>query len=55
MAKIGYITNKERDHVRKITGDKKMSKERIRSGKWMLPSELDVSVYKYLKRKGKMK
>lgn len=55
MAKTKYISNKELSHIQSITGDKGMTKSRIKSGKWHLPSELDVSVYKYLKRKGKVK
>jgi hypothetical protein len=54
MRKIkGYIKADELKHVRKLTGDKKYSRSRLKSMKWHLPTELTIKIHEYFKRKGK--
>ena len=52
--RVKDVSSKELEDIREHIGDKRMSKARIKSGRWFLPTELTTDVYDYLKRSGKV-
>ena len=51
----GRVTKKDLDWVKEQTGDDKFTKERLKSGRWFLPSRLTVDIYKHFKNKSRTK